>query len=205
MDAGESLSGGGHQFGRFLGGNAELDARRYRKDGYRADRREPFERQKRTSAPATSKQRRRCRVLLGSWSSLSRAEAGSLHPTPFHWRLSGGCSHRPGITAKTARFFDPDLYLGAAHTRIESTWDLWPLAAETAKEPTSRSLVLVSDPPQSHVRPHNLELASRRCPEFGAAVFCCARKQFERTASGHERVLEMMEDEYHAYEQAAGR
>src|SRR3954465_11904675 len=49
------------------------------------------------------------------------------------------------------------LCLAAAHTRIESTWDLWPLAAETAKEPTSRSLALVSDSPQSHVRPHNLD------------------------------------------------
>src|SRR3954465_8250034 len=92
------------------------------------------------------------------------------------------------------------LCLAAAHSRIESTWDLWPLAAETAKEPTSRSLVLVFDLPQSHVRPHNLEIASRRCPEFGAAVFYCARDLIELNRQRMHCVWEMMENEYHAYD-----
>ena len=53
----------------------------------------------------------------------------------------------------------PELACAGERDRVEfrRTRDLWPLAAETAKEPTSRSLVLVSDPPQSHVRPHILE------------------------------------------------
>src|SRR5262245_31511967 len=58
-------------------------------------------------------------------------------------RQHHGCRGRVSISHQINAYFRSVLNLAPAHTRIESTWDLWPLAAKTAKEPTSRSLVLV--------------------------------------------------------------
>jgi hypothetical protein len=63
---------------------------------------------------------------------------------------------------------------------------LWPLAAETAKEPTSRSLVLVSDPPQSHVRPHNLEKQAADAQSLALRFFVALKNNSSETVGGQD-------------------
>ena len=72
---------------------------------------------------------------------------------------------------KPDRFALPSLCPWLASRRIEGTWDLWPLAAETAKEPTSRSGKFPNEGSQPHVLLHNRVSDKPRFRAIGPAAF----------------------------------
>src|SRR5437868_3556856 len=93
----------------------------------------------------------------------------AVHGTRFDRSWPQACP--PAIWREFRPVFGSALCPAAGHIRIESTRDLWPLAAETAKEPSSRSEALFPEQPfaRDFCKIRKQTTAGRR--EIGAAVF----------------------------------
>ena len=105
MDAGESLSA----VATSLAGSSAATRSWAQQRSKRLRQRRPAladSKHERAHDSGNFETRRRGRVLPGSWSTLSRAEASSLNPTPFLGGCQGGRVAARQSRAKTASFFE---------------------------------------------------------------------------------------------------